>query len=483
MPRTLRRSLFLLAALAVLLALGAGALLYALDQRGIAPRALAPYLERRSSGHNPVIEQAGSWAASVLNGLDRGDPWPAALPATSAGAQVSGAPGAAAAAGPVTLVAGSDELRTALARATPGEVITILPGRYRFDGNSIAVTRAGNAGAPITVRAALAGTVVLEFALTEGFKVAAPYWRFENLTIRGVCQAHSDCEHAFHVTGNGHHFAALNNTVTDFNAHFKINGEGGRFPDAGLIEHNTLNNSSVRETANPVALIDLVAASGWIIRGNLISDFVKGQGNQVSFGAFAKGGGRGNLFEANIVVCEARLHPAVGQRVGISLGGGATAAPFCRDGKCITEQQGSSIAANLVSSCSDVGIYLNSAADSRISHNSLVDTGGIDARFATSSALVAGNLVDGAIRAREGALLRLDDNRATATALLYLGMHPQRALFRAPGEFDFRWSGAAPRRAGGASAPPDLCGSARGAAPAYGAFEDFAACRAGAPAR
>ena len=473
MRRPVRRSLMLLVALACLLAIGTGVLLYALQERGIVPRALGPYLARRSTGHNPLIEQAGRWSDATLVRLDReaASPWP--MPATNIGAQPTRRIDAT---DTDTLVASADQARVAIAAARPGQVITFLPGIYRFEGSNVRVNQAGSAAAPITLRAAAAGSVLLEFAMVEGFNVTAPYWRFENLVIRGACATHGDCEHAFHVVGGAHHFAAVNNTITDFNAHFKINGSDGRFPDFGTIEHNTLSNSSARQTSNPVSLIDLVAASDWTIRANLISDFIKAEGNQVSYGAFAKGGGSRNRFVGNVVICERLLARQPGQRVGISLGGGATGPAYCRDGKCITEQSGSTIESNLVSACSDAGIYLNSAANSRIAHNTLLDTAGIDVRFATSSAKVTGNLVDGPIRARNGGLLRLDDNLDTDTAWLYLGRHPQRSLFKVPAQLDLRWAEAAPRRVAGAAPAPDLCGAARPAAPAYGAFEDFAAC-------
>jgi hypothetical protein len=95
-------------------------------------------------------------------------------------------------------------------------------------------------------------------------------------------------------------------------------------PDNGVIESNTLGNTSIRRTGNPVTLIDLVAASHWAIRGNVISDFINGQGNQISYGAFAKGGGSANRFERNVVLCENILKGTSGQRVGLSLGGGGT---------------------------------------------------------------------------------------------------------------------------------------------------------------
>lgn len=472
-----RRSRWRVAALllipAVVLALlGAGAVLTVLTQQGITPRALAPYVEKRSSGHNSIIVGTGQWAAFIMTRLDRGPAGPRALALLDGRAETSTVP-----AGKVRLVASGDELRRAIAAALPGEVITILPGRYTIAGPAIAVARPGTEAEPIVVRAVQAGSVELALGIGEGFSVSAPHWRFENLTLRGVCRFHRYCEHAFHVTGNAHHFAAVNNTIIDYNAHFKINGDRRGFPDHGLIDGNTLRNDSVRITASPVTPIDLVAASHWTIRRNAISDFVKGEGDRISYGAFAKGAGSGNVFEQNVVLCEARLRGVPGQRVGLSLGGGGSGRPYCRDGKCITEQDQGVIRSNLIASCSDDGIYLNNAAASKIIHNTLLDTGGIQVRFAGSSADIEGNIVDGDIRVRHGALARAVDNLTTSIAQQYLGHHPQRGWFMDVAAMDLRWRDAAPRRAAAAAAPPDLCGVARPARPAYGAFEDIQACK------
>lgn len=458
---------------ASLLALaGAIAIALFLQARGITPRALAPYIAKRTSGHNSVIVGVGQWTVAALMRLDRGSAGPrlAVFPAIGAGAALPGPPGER------QVVANSDELRQAIGVAVPGDVITLLPGRYHF-AKPLNVNRPGSATANIVVRAEQTGTVNIELELSEGFNVGAPYWRFENLGIRGVCRVPHYCDHAFHVTGAASHFAALNNTIVDFNAHFKINGSKGMFPDHGRIEGNTLRNDSVRVTSNPVTLIDLVAASGWSIRRNLIADFVKAGGDGISYGAFAKGGGSANVFEQNAVLCESRLRSAPGQRVGLSLGGGGTGKPYCRDGRCITEQDQGIIRSNLVASCSDDGIYLNNAAGSKVTHNTVIDTGGIQVRFAGSSADIEGNLVDGDIRARDGALLRAPDNRSTPIALLYTGYHGQRRLFADAGNFDFRWKQEPPKRKTADALTPDLCGAARPATPAYGAFEDIAPCQ------
>jgi hypothetical protein len=465
----------LLPAVALLALLGvavAAACVYFLQARGITPRALGPYLAKRSAGHNPLIVGTGAWLHETLVRLDRGAPEPVVLPALAAGAQPQGV-----AAGPGTrrLVASSDELRQAVAAAQPGDLITLLPGVYRIPGG-IAASRAGSAAAPLTVRAEQPGSAVIEFAAIEGFAVTAPWWRFENLAIRGVCAAQGECEHAFHVSGGAHHFAAVNNTIADFNAHFKINGDHNAFPDHGLIEANTLTNSAPRRTANPVTPVDLVAASDWTIRGNLISDFIKDDGDRISYGAFAKGAGARTLFERNVVLCEQRLQGLPGQRVGLSFGGGGTGKPYCRDRKCITEQDGGTMRANLVASCSDAGIYVNSGAGSTILDNTVVDTAGVVVRFAESSATLDGNLVDGAIFSRDGGVLRLGDNRTGPVAYAYAGYHPVRSLFRSPEALDFGWSAAPARRAANTSGGVDLCTPERAKRAAYGAFEEFGAC-------
>lgn len=471
--------------LVLLMLLAAAAVVMVLQARGITPRALAPYIAKRSSGHSPIIVATGQLSAALLERLDRGAAGARQLALPILGAQEGILALAGTLTGPATLeqvhmVASGAELRRAMAIALPGDVISIVPGRYHISGLPLIASRPGTADANIVVRAALPATVELNLDIGEGFAVSAPYWRFENLTIRGVCRYQSNCEHAFHVFGAASHFTALNNTIIDYNAHFKVNGTRRNgphsFPDHGRIENNTLRNDSIRQTVRSVTPIDIVAASHWSIRRNVIADFIKGQGDMVSYGAFAKGAGSANVFEQNLVLCEARLRGAPGQRVGLSFGGGATGKPYCREGKCITEQEQGIMRANIIASCSDAGIYLNNAAASKLIHNTLIDTGGIDVRFAGSSADIEGNLVDGVIRTRDGGVVRLHDNLTTSIAQLYLGLHPQRGLFMDANALDLRWDGQALRRRGAGQVTPDLCGVTRPASPAYGAVEDVRAC-------
>lgn len=463
-----------------LLALGglAAGFIAAVNAIGVAPRLLGPYLERRASGHNALIERTGVSLNRLLTWLDRGEvqprltfpPW--AVPP----AAVAQAAGAAAAVRAV-LVADVAQLRAAIADARPGDVITLAPGTYLAEGRSIDIARAGTAEAPITVRAPQPDSVTLHFAMLEGFHVRAPHWVFENLTIIGVCRDHGDCEHAFHVTGAARNVVIRGNDLRDFNAHIKINGAGGAFPDDGRIEGNRFTNSAPRATDAPVTPIDLVAASGWTIEGNFIADFVKDGGDFTSYGAFAKGGGGGNRFVRNIVLCEHRLRGAKGRRVGLSFGGGGSDARGCRDRRCVVEHDDGLMRDNLIASCSDDGIYVNRSARTQLLHNTLLDTAGINVRFAESAARIDGNLLDAAVRVQAGASASGGDNLVAWLPALYLGYAGARRHFADAADLDLRWRAEPPRTDAVEQArSPDLCGRPRGAAPAYGAFEDFADC-------
>ncbi len=466
------------------LLLAAGAWSWAVETLDVPPRALASHVERRALGHNAAVLSISSYLARFLLRLDRADaPQPEGYEQGIGGDTNADMPSRSSnAPNKVVLVATAADAIRAIEQAQPGDAITFIPGTYRFAARGIAANRAGTAAAAIQVRADRPATVTLEFDMTEGFVVSEPYWTFENLNIRGVCARHADCEHAFHVVARAHHFVARNNNISDFNAHFKINGAGAVFPDGGLIDGNTLSNRGVRQTDSSVTPIDLVAASHWTIRGNRISDFSKSGSDRTSYGAFAKGGGAGNVFERNIVVCEHLVRGEPGYRVGIALGGGGTGKEYCRDTRCITEQDGGSIHTNLIMSCSDDGIYINRSATSRVVHNTLVDTGGIAVRFAQSSAEVEGNLVDGAIRSRDDGVIHASDNIDTSMTRLYLGSHPVRGMFRDLATLS--WSETPPRRQRGEKPTLDLCGMQRPSNPTYGAFEDFSRCKLGqAPAR
>ncbi len=416
--RRLRRRLALGIGVVALLI---GAAVAAVELVGVAPRVLGPYLERRASGHAEPMESTGRLISRALVWLDRGEVSPRLeYPAwTLPPAREN--PARQRIARQLTVFE-TQQLPLALVDAQPGDVITLTPGVYRYSGRALTVHRAGLLDAPITLRAAQPGTVTLEFDLLEGFHVSAPHWIFENLTLVGTCSKHNDCAHAFHVVGAATHVVIRNNVLRDFNAHIKINGAGGSYPDRGRIQNNQLYNTSARNTDAPVTPIDLVAANGWLIEENLIADFIKLRGDGTSYGAFAKGGGEDNVFARNLVLCEHRLRGAPGRRVGLSLGGGGSDPRACRNGRCAVEQERGVLRNNLIASCSDDGIYINRAAQTQLLHNTVVDTAGINVRFGESAAQTAGNWANAPITARDHATLDARGNSSASLPSMYLGL-------------------------------------------------------------
>ena len=132
--------LLLLAAL--LVALAGVVALAAVDRAGVPPRRLAPYLERRASGHRAEIEGAAHRVASVLVALDRGGernlrgpvPIPRWTDATTTAPENPAN---------VVLVTSVEEARHAITQAKRGDTITFVPGVYRFHGNRKADLTAG----------------------------------------------------------------------------------------------------------------------------------------------------------------------------------------------------------------------------------------------------------------------------------------------------------------------------------------------------
>ncbi|MEO6065077.1 MAG: chondroitinase-B domain-containing protein [Lysobacterales bacterium] len=372
---------------------------------------------------------------------------------------------------PVSTVA---ELRAAIQTAAPGDEIVLAAGTYNADSNITASTP-GTSAMPIIVRAAQPRSVLIRFGafggLIEGFRIDTAWWRFEDLDIEGACALDDNCEHAFHLFANAESVVIRGNVVRNFNAQIKSNGDfvAGSFvfPDDVLIERNTLYDTRARNTSNPVTKLDVVGGRRWVVRANTMYDYEKAGGDTISYAAFLKGNSRDGVFERNLVRCS--RFTGGGVRLGLSFGGGGTAAQFCEDGTCATEHQNGIMRNNIVMNCSDVGIYINRGANTRLQHNTLYATAGVDVRFATSTADLRNNLLGGAIRNRDGGTSTSSGNVAGVTPAQFA------MWFAAPADSDFRLIDGSAFVNQGVVAPlvtDDFCGTARSdGAPDIGALE------------
>jgi MYXO-CTERM domain-containing protein len=59
---------------------------------------------------------------------------------------------------------------------------------------------------------------------------------------------------------------------------------------------------------------------------------------------------------------------------------------------------------NVIVNCSDVGIYLNKAKNTKVLYNTLIATTGVDFRFATTTGEADGNVLASQIRGRDGGM-------------------------------------------------------------------------------
>jgi parallel beta-helix repeat protein len=330
-------------------------------------------------------------------------------------------------------------LQAAVQSARPGDQIVLADGVYRL-ADGIECANPGTPAAPIVVRAAHPFGARILSATVEAFHVLAPNWHFRDLEVRGVCADDSTCEHAFHVVGHATGFQMVHNRVVDFNAQLKVNADmAHNVPDGGLVEDNEIFDTHPRHTANPVAPLNIDIASDWIVRRNVIANFYRTEDDQVSYGAFVKGGAQRPVFEDNFVLC-APERPSPGVRVGLSFGDGGMDAALCAPAwnaavPCDPEVRDGSMRNNIVVNCSDVGIYLNKAANTRLVYNTLIGTAGIDFRYPSSTGLVAGNVLSGGIHRREGGSFTGRDN------LLDVPLAQFAAWYRDPWRGDLRAKG------------------------------------------
>ena len=360
------------------------------------------YLQRRLEGHES-LEWLVLPALNALQRLWERPPPPGPLPTLGKGQQATSMADAVPDSGMVVRVNTADGIATALLEARPGTHIVIEPGRYTF-AKTLRLGFDGQAQAPIVLSAIRPGSVHLEFSQISGIQIDRPHWLFENLNIVGACKNDHTCEHAFHVVGRGAYTTLRNNHLQDFNAHIKVNGLDGNWPDRGLVAFNTLTNSRTRQTNRPVVMLDIVGAHHWKVQDNLVTNFAKALGNRVSYGLFMKGASEGGRIERNLVICSPSDISRPGVRVGISFGGGGTDPGVCRSNGCREYEHRHGLGANnVVAHCNDAGMDVNRAQDIVLAHNTLINTSGFSMRHTPAHVHLIGNLYEGNTLAREAA--------------------------------------------------------------------------------
>jgi len=233
----------------------------------------------------------------------------------------------------VVLVHSAAELAAAIAAAAPGDAITLADGTYHFDGN-VDITRPGTTAQRIFMRAEHAGKATIEHCSTEGFRVSARDWIFEDLVIKGACPDDTNNEHAFHITGAAHETILRHNRVVDFKSHVKLNLDDTTsriWPDDTWYIGNVFMDTAPQPGAQPFNALNLDGGRRHVIRGNLFVDLVAAADHRAS-AIYPKITTRDMIVEDNLVVCTKHVTGGF-DRAGLSTGEAWNPNPYC-DGDC-----------------------------------------------------------------------------------------------------------------------------------------------------
>ena len=288
--------------------------------------------------------------------------------------------------GTVVSVCSEDEIRDAIANASPGDVITVCPGTFEFN-ELIRVQNDGQGSMRIFLRADTLGSVTFKLSHIENFKISAKYWVFENIVFQGDCSSGSGCEHAFHIVGDADDVVFRSNEVLNFSSHVKLNGEvvgtgpAREFPDRALFINNFWHNTEYIQNDAPHNILNLDGGKDHVVRGNLFADYNTPASLPKSASAiYPKASALGMLIEQNLVVCE-KLRTEGETARGIQLGDGAPASICDGDenqdgsGDCVEngQSQEAIVRNNIIMNCNNggsaSGIFVGSDRESKILHN------------------------------------------------------------------------------------------------------------------
>lgn len=311
-----------------------------------------------------------------------------------------------------TVVSDVPSLRAAIVMAMPGSTITLAQGTYTLD-SPLVVTKAGTAGAPITVRGILtAQTTIQTNGSEEAFLVQAPYWIFEGLDVEvsgGACGSGGSC-HGYKLDGAkstggtaGSDIVIRDGACTlAATAESCIKGSAAGFapyPDNVTIENLAVSFSSPSSYVVTEG-IDLVGGKGWTIRN---STFIGVKNlNGISFALVLKGNAQNSLIEGNYFL---------DSNIAISVGG-TSSSQYYRDGDSTYEHRDAIVRNNVVKNTTDVAMYLEKATRTDIYNNTIINpfsscgpTGcsAIDVRYASSSNnTIRNNILAKRVNLREG---------------------------------------------------------------------------------
>ncbi|WP_164821428.1 fibronectin type III domain-containing protein [Paenibacillus koleovorans] len=299
-----------------------------------------------------------------------------------------------------------------------GRIITLAAGTYS-QTTSINITNKDH----ITIRGATStpqDTMIIGPGITSALDISIRVNNSNYATIRDLAIKEFNY-HAIQVNSGSNYFHADNIYAWDlgegaFKTTSGAHSQGGLYSDYGLIE-NSVMGYTTRGARGAVEAVDIIAARGWIVRGNSVYNAYYPTDNSVAYALFAKGGSIDTIFENNYIK---------GSDIAISFGGGTTGAQYFRNGILGVEHYGGIIRNNVIHNTDDAGIYLSYSQGFQVLNNTLINiapgvsVGGVESRFAVSNGEIRNNLMDKPLKKRNSGNYTASNNIETVPSTWYV---------------------------------------------------------------
>ena len=317
--------------------------------------------------------------------------------------------------GRVVNVATDSELQAAVRALTSDTTIVIAPGKYVLSRTLYVRGALKN----VAIRGASDNAddvVLVGRGMTQTNYGLVPYGIWTGDGVDGITIANLTIrEFYFHpiiLNGGTQRPHIYNVHLVDAGEQFiKSNPDSAGVGAAqGVLEYSVIEFTGTARNNYPKG-IDVHGGTNWIIRHNLFRNIVGPGGSVAGPGVLVWRGSSHTLTEGNTFINCSR---------GISYGA---------DDKVAPSHRGGIIRNNMIYRSSaqpgDVGIILSASPDTRVLNNTIVLSKTyprpIEYRYAgTQRVVIANNLVDGAIQARDGATALLVKNLTTAAAPMFV---------------------------------------------------------------
>jgi len=314
--------------------------------------------------------------------------------------------------------ASAAEIRAAVARAKPGDLISVKPGDYEMGAGALATGRDGqkDKGIILTCEGGR-GYARLKFSGEIGLRIRHRHWTICGIHIDGDADK---TDAPVHIDGSG---GAGDLVIADC----RVTNCSASLLQATRSREKAADNVTIEWTefsGCQASALSLFSGDGWVVRHNYVHDYGKGGG--AAYGICLRGGGSAGVIEANVVDAGGG-----GTTLGISFGGGLSnekIRPLGPDGQPLSEHENGICRNNIVVATTDRPYHTNKASGCRFLNNLAWGASGFQRQGAAGTdPVLTNNLIGGTLKGA-GA-----DSKANPSGV-------KREWFVKPEAMDFRLS-------------------------------------------